>query len=236
MDLPRKTRRRSTALRFLNLCCARFNQRDQSAGESSAPRSDTSAALTLITQRMLTGRCALSAGPDTSLGEGESLHPEQPRNARGHVRRSGLPVTFHIMKRQVGRALFVGFFGFGACMCILTMVLLLVPGSGLDLVWRLNPNARSIFESLGPLSLVIMAVVGCACAAAAIGLAKNSRWGYQTARLVLLLNAIGDLANSLVRHDPRTLIGLPVAAAMLIYLSALQRYTPPSREQRAKGT
>jgi hypothetical protein len=35
---------------------------------------------------------------------------------------------------------------------------------------------------------------------------------------ILLLNATGDLLNGFFGSDPRTLIGLPVAGAMLYYL------------------
>ena len=36
--------------------------------------------------------------------------------------------------------------------------------------------------------------------------------------LVLTVNLVGDLTNALLRHDVRTLIGMPIAGAMMVYL------------------
>jgi len=55
------------------------------------------------------------------------------------------------------------FFGFGTVMCALTMTLLLFPETEFDLLWRLNPDARLAFQSLGSWSFVIMTIVGVAC-------------------------------------------------------------------------
>ena len=41
---------------------------------------------------------------------------------------------------------FAVFFAFGATMCALTIVLLLFPGTSLDSLWRLNPDAHSAFN------------------------------------------------------------------------------------------
>jgi hypothetical protein len=35
---------------------------------------------------------------------------------------------------------------------------------------------------------------------------------------ILAVNLIGDCVNFVARHDPRTLIGLPIGGAMIIYL------------------
>ncbi len=63
-----------------------------------------------------------------------------------------------------------------------------------------------------------MAVVGVACGLSAIGLARNAEWGRRLAIGVLTVNLIGDSLNALLRHDPRTLIGLPIAGLMIWYL------------------
>jgi len=110
----------------------------------------------------------------------------------------------------------VAFFIFGAAMCALTIVLLAVPGTALDSLWRLNPDARRGFVAMDGWALVLMAIVGSACAFAAIGLARRREWGRQIAILIFVVNAIGDSVNAL--HDPRTLIGLPIAAAAIAVL------------------
>jgi len=110
----------------------------------------------------------------------------------------------------------VALFIFGAAMCALTVVLLAVPGTALDSLWRINPEAHRGFIAMDGWALVLMAIVGSACAIAAIGLARRREWGRQIAILIFVVNAIGDSINAL--RDPRTLIGLPVAAAAIAVL------------------
>ena len=69
------------------------------------------------------------------------------------------------------------------------------------------------------LSILLMAVVGVACASAAIGLARNARWGRWLGILILVVNLIGDLTNAFVRNDFRTLIGVPIAGVIIFYLT-----------------
>src|SRR5712671_6972126 len=111
------------------------------------------------------------------------------------------------------------FFAFGATMCALTIVLLLMPGTSLDSVWRLNPDAHAAFQSAGKWSLVLMITVAVGCAGAAIGLWQRAFWGVRLALIILSLNLIGDLLNALIRHDYRALIGLPIGAALIFYLT-----------------
>jgi uncharacterized membrane protein (DUF2068 family) len=110
---------------------------------------------------------------------------------------------------------FAVFFAFGATMCALTMVLLLFPGSSLDSLWRLNPDARVAFESLGYWSVVLMLTIGTTCLFAAIGLWRARAWGTWLALIILSINMLGDLTNVFVRHDYRGLIGVPIAGAMI---------------------
>jgi len=110
------------------------------------------------------------------------------------------------------------FFAFGAAICLITIVALLFPGCVLEPIWGLNPDAHTAFQKIGKLSILLMFVVGSACASAAIGLATRTRWGRQLALGILIANLIGDLVNAFVRHDFRTLLGLPIGGAMIAYL------------------
>ena len=103
-------------------------------------------------------------------------------------------------------------------MCALAVVLLLFPGSALDSLWRLNPDAQAAFQSFGSWSFVLMLIVGTACLFAAVGLWRGTVSGTRLALTILSLNMIGDLANTLLRHDYRALIGLPVGVAMILFL------------------
>jgi hypothetical protein len=123
----------------------------------------------------------------------------------------------------LGLRLLAIFFGFGAFMCALTIVLLVFPGTGLDVAWRLNPQAYRSFQSLGPLSILLMAAVGGSCGAAAIGLLRGARWGRLLGLVILSANLVGDGANAILRHDYRPLIGVPIGGAMIVYLWSTTR-------------
>jgi hypothetical protein len=123
----------------------------------------------------------------------------------------------------LGIKLLAAFFSFGTAMCSLTIVMLLFPGGALDSLWRLNPEAHQAFQKLGTLSILLMVIVGAACALAAIGLSKGARWGTSAALAILFVNLIGDSLNVFLRHDLRTLIGLPIGGAMIVYLLIARR-------------
>jgi hypothetical protein len=103
-------------------------------------------------------------------------------------------------------------------MCALTTFLLLFPGTILDSLWRLNPDAQTAFQSLGKLSIALMLSVGTACAFAAVGLWKGTMWSKRLAITILSVNILGDLINVAARSDYRALIGLPIGGFMIYYL------------------
>jgi uncharacterized membrane protein (DUF2068 family) len=126
------------------------------------------------------------------------------------------------------------FFAFGASMCAFVLALLLFPGSPLDSVWRLNPEARLAFRSLGNWSFLLMLAVGILCLFAAIGLWRGTVWGTRVALSILSINIIGDIVNALFRNDYRALIGLPVGAAIIFFLVRSGDWSKGFRA-RAKG-
>ena len=69
------------------------------------------------------------------------------------------------------------------------------------------------------MAIVLMIVVGTACTLAAIGLWRGTFWGKRLALAILTINLAGDIFNACFRHDYRTLIGLPIGGAMIIYLA-----------------
>jgi hypothetical protein len=115
------------------------------------------------------------------------------------------------------------FFVFGAVMASLTVVMLLFPGSILEPLWRLNPRAHEGFATMGAWAVVLMLVVATACASAASGLWRRARWGYISAIVILSINLLGDTMNAVITHDWRTLIGLPIGGAMILYLVSKRR-------------
>ena len=112
----------------------------------------------------------------------------------------------------------VVFFTAGALICLVTMLALAFPGGFLAPIWRLKPDARVEFQKIGSVSVALIAVVGAACGLAAAGLARSAEWGRRLAIGVLTVNLVGDSLNALLRHDPRTLVGLPIVGLMILYL------------------
>jgi len=106
-------------------------------------------------------------------------------------------------------------------MCLLTIVLLVFPGTKLDSLWNLNPDARVAFQSLGSWSVLLMLAIGTGCALGAIGLWYGKLWGVLLAIAILFINIIGDLMNVVIRHDYRPLVGVPIAGVMVFYLARL---------------
>jgi hypothetical protein len=124
--------------------------------------------------------------------------------------------------RPWGLTALSGFFVFGAAMSGLTCVLLLFPGTALDRVWRLHPEARQAFQQIGGWAVLLMATVCVACALAARGLWMRAPWGRWLAVGILTVNLIGDSGDAFFRGDLRALIGLPIGGALIVYL--LRRY------------
>lgn len=111
-----------------------------------------------------------------------------------------------------------GFFAFGMLISSTSAVSLALPGSRLEPMWRLNPEARHAFGRLGPWAVPLLLTVAATCAGSALGLRRERRWGHRLAVGVLAANLVGDLLNAVVRGDRRTLVGLPIGGAMLTYL------------------
>ena len=124
------------------------------------------------------------------------------------------------MRRSVGNFLLVVFFAAGGAVCLVTLLSLALPGSFLEVIWQLKPEARVQFEEIGRgVSIALMATVGTACGLAAMGLARKAEWGRRLAIVILFVNLVGDLLNAWLRHDSKTLIGIPIGALMIWYLA-----------------
>lgn len=106
-----------------------------------------------------------------------------------------------------------------------TCLALLFPSKAWEVMWRLNPEAHPAFQAMGSWAILLMFSVAAACAFAATGLWMRARWGQRLAILILLINMAGDISSAIIRGDLRTLIGIPVAIAMIGYL-----LTPGSRK------
>lgn len=139
------------------------------------------------------------------------------------LRRASLKTNSARWNRPLGITLLAVFFGGGAFICFITVMGLAFPGGLLEAIWGLRPDARIEFQKLGNWSIALMAVVGIACGLAAFGLARQAEWGRRLAIGILVVNLLGDSLNALLRHDLRTLIGLPIGGLMIWYLARKRR-------------
>lgn len=108
---------------------------------------------------------------------------------------------------------------FGATMATLTCLALLTAGGPLEPLWRLNPQAQTGFRAIHPWGIPLMATVAIACIAVARGLWIRARGGLRLAVVGLAVNLASDVMGAVLRHDPRTLIGVPIVGLLLFYLS-----------------
>jgi hypothetical protein len=120
--------------------------------------------------------------------------------------------------RPVGITLLSIFFSFGALISFTVFISVLFPGSFLEPLWRLNPQAREAFASVGVWAVVLMFAVCVSCSLAARGLWRGARWGYLLALTLLVFNMIGDVANVILGTEPGTIVGVPIVVAILTYL------------------
>lgn len=110
------------------------------------------------------------------------------------------------------------FFLLGATISLIAGISLLRPNSFLQPIWQLNPGAHENLSRLSLWAVLLLSTVSLLCAAAAIGLWRGSRWGYWIAVGLLVTNLLGDVINVVLGTEPRAIVGVPIAAALLAYL------------------
>ena len=124
----------------------------------------------------------------------------------------------HPSPRPIGITILSLFFVFSTLASGLAAVMLIMPSTSIDVLWRVNPHAHEGFIAMGHWSVVLMSTVCLASASAAWGLWHCRLWGYWIAISVLSVNLLGDAINAFLVRDWRILIGLPIAGLMIAYL------------------
>ena len=120
--------------------------------------------------------------------------------------------------RPFGVIALIMLFAIGTCASFLSAVALLFPGSFLEPIWRLNPNAHAGFSRIGSWAIVLMIAVCIACTFTAVGLWRRRRWGYWLAVGMLVINLGGNVVNVVTGTEPGAVIGIPIVGAILAYL------------------
>jgi hypothetical protein len=127
------------------------------------------------------------------------------------------PASLH---RPPGITALACLFTFGTLASGLSVVSLLNPVGPLEPMWRLNPRAHEAFSRMGIWAPLLLGIVCVACTASAYGFFTGRRWGYRLGVTLLLVNLAGDLVNAALGIELRAVIGGPIVALILWYLSS----------------
>jgi hypothetical protein len=110
------------------------------------------------------------------------------------------------------------FLVFGATLATLAGITLLFPGSILDSIWRLNPEAGEQLHQLGRGIGIAFFGLGAAMVAAAIGWIKRRFWGWALAVTIIASQVLGDLVNVFRGEWLKGAVGVAIAGALFAYL------------------
>jgi len=120
----------------------------------------------------------------------------------------------------IGLAIVTAFLIAATMMALVVSAALLFPTRAFDALWRLNPEARSAFESMGKLSSLLLFVVGGIAGAAAFGVHRRRKWGWWLAILLFATDATGNVVGIVVRREfVRSGFGLLITGGFLLYLA-----------------
>jgi hypothetical protein len=122
-------------------------------------------------------------------------------------------------RRPVGVTALSLFFVFGTAMAAVAALSLAFPGSVLEPMWRLNPQGHQGLVRLDVWGVVLMVATSVGCGVSALGLWRRRRWGYAVAVSLLVVQLAGDILNVVLGTEPRAIVGVPIVAGLLLYLS-----------------
>lgn len=111
------------------------------------------------------------------------------------------------------------FLGLAAAVAFVTGFSLLIPGTGIDRIWALNPRAYAAFGRGGRASGVVLLALCVVAAVSAAGLLQRRRWAWGLALGIFGMNGLGDVISLPITHDwLKAGAGVLVAAAFFALL------------------
>ncbi|PYS69328.1 MAG: hypothetical protein DMF69_17360 [Acidobacteria bacterium] len=120
--------------------------------------------------------------------------------------------------RPFGITALIIFFMVGTVLSFLAGLSLLIPANFFDKMWRLNSRGHEGLLRIGYWAVVLLFAASASCAAAAVGLLRRERWGYILAIALIGINFLSDIANSVLRTEPKAIVGVPIALLIILYL------------------
>lgn len=120
--------------------------------------------------------------------------------------------------RLLGITALIIFFVLGALISFLAGLSLLIPSAFFNLMWRLNPHGHEGLLRMGLWAIVLLFTASASCGAAALGLWKRARWGHVLAIVLIGINLLSDIVNTVLGIEPRAIVGVPIAGLIILYL------------------
>ena len=118
------------------------------------------------------------------------------------------------------------FFFFGCTMAAYAAFTLGVPGTPLDRLWALNPEAHLQLAPLGRIMALPFALLSAAMFLTGIAWFKRRRWGYLLGTAIIAVNLAGDAFNMLRGEWLKGGTGVVIAGLLLMVMTrpAMRRY------------
>ena len=120
--------------------------------------------------------------------------------------------------RPFGITVLIIFFLVGTLISFLAGLSLLIPSAFFNGMWRLNPHGHEGLLRIGYWAVVLLFSASASCAVAAVGLWKRARWGHILAIVLIGINLLSDLVNTILGTEPRAIVGVPIALLIILYL------------------
>jgi len=117
-----------------------------------------------------------------------------------------------------GLTAMVVFLCFGSVMATLAGITLAWPGTMLDKIWVLNPDAYHRMEPFGRILGVPFLLLGAALVLAAIGWMRRTYWGWVLTVIIIATQVAGDVTSLAMHEYIRGAVGVAVAGALLVWL------------------
>lgn len=127
-------------------------------------------------------------------------------------------MTRRLHARPLGITALIIFFLVGTLISFLAGLSLLFPSTFFEAMWRVNPHGHEGLLRTGFWGVVLLFAASASCAAAAIGLWRRTRWGHMLAITLIAVNLLSGLINTVLGIEPRAIVGVPIALAILLYL------------------
>jgi len=117
-------------------------------------------------------------------------------------------------------AVVAGFLFAATVIAAVVGAVLLFPGSRLDWIWELNPQAKAAFRAIGRVSGALLWILAAGCFAGAMGLLRGQPWAWWFAVALFAVNACGDIVGLVVTGDVlRSALGVAVSCGFLLALA-----------------